>query len=139
MYQSLDGGNTWTFFPDTTYGAVTEGGDLPHVAVTSLSLSLGNINADTGRSTLDGPYAPSASNQTTASKADPDTLMAATYGQGEFAINLAPLILGNAVTVSPSTAGPTTGSPPIVTGPITIGGSSEITAFGMPPGSPSRT
>ena len=32
--------------------------------------------------------------------ADPDVLMAATYGQGEFAINLAPLILGNAVTVS---------------------------------------
>ena len=31
--------------------------------------------------------------------------MASTYGQGEFAINLAPLILGNAITVSPTTSG----------------------------------
>ena len=55
VYQSLDAGKTWTFFPDTTYGAVVEGGYLPHVAVTSLSLSLGNVNADTGMSTWRGP------------------------------------------------------------------------------------
>ena len=88
-----------------------EGGYLPHVAVTSLSLSLGDINPNTGMPTLAGPYAPNAANQTTASAADPDTLMAATYGQGEFAINLAPLILGNAVTVTPATPGTGTGRP----------------------------
>ena len=48
VYQSLDDGQTWTLFPDTTYGAVTEGGYLPHVAVTDLSLSLGNIDPNTG-------------------------------------------------------------------------------------------
>ena len=130
VYQSVDGGQTWTYFPDTTYGAVVEGGYLPHVAVTSLSLSLGDVNVATGMPTLDGPYAPAASNQTAASAADPDTLMAATYGQGEFAINLAPLILGDEVTVSPTTAGTGTGSSPVVTGPITISGSSEISGFG---------
>jgi len=130
VYQSVNGGQTWTYFPDTTYGAVAEGGNLPHVAVTSLSLSLGDINVATGMPTLNGPYAPNASNQTTALLADPDTLMAATYGQGEFAINLAPLILNDNVTVSPTTAGTGTGSLPVVTGPITISGSSEISAFG---------
>ena len=56
--------------------------------------------------------------------------MAATYGQGEFAINLAPLIVGNTVTVSGDDPGTGTGSPPVVTGPITISGTSEITGFG---------
>ena len=130
VYQSVDGGQTWTYFPDTTYGAVVEGGYLPHVAVTSLSLSLGDTNVATGMPTLDGPYAPATVNQTAALAADPDTLMAATYGQGEFAINLAPLILGDEVTVSPTTAGTGTGSSPVVTGPITISGSSEISGFG---------
>ena len=60
---------------------MTEGGNLPHVAVTSLSLSLGNIDPNTGMPTLAGPYAPNASNQTSAAAADPDVLMAATYGQ----------------------------------------------------------
>ena len=39
---------------------MTEGGYLPHVAVTSLSLSLGDINPNTGMPTLAGPYAPNA-------------------------------------------------------------------------------
>ena len=130
VYQSLNNGTTWTLFPDTTYGAVVEGGYLPHVAVTSLSLSLGDIDPNTGMPTLDGPYAANASNQTSAAAADPDVLMAATYGQGEFAINLAPLILGNTITVSPTTSGTGTNSPPVVTGPVTISGSSEISGFG---------
>ena len=58
VYQSLDDGQTWTLFPDTTYGAVAEGGNLPHVAVTDLSLSLGNIDANTGMPNLAGPYDP---------------------------------------------------------------------------------
>ena len=36
VYQSTDDGQTWTLFPDTTFGAVAEGGDLPHVSVTDL-------------------------------------------------------------------------------------------------------
>ena len=162
VYQSLNNGQTWTLFPDTTYGALAEGGDLPHDAVTSLSLSLGNVDANTGMPTLAGPYqtfvftgtltsgsatvtgigsmtglvageditgtgipagttilavssstdnitlsanATATGSQSLAAAnpkavADPDLLMAATYGQGEFAINLAPLILGNTVTVS---------------------------------------
>ena len=95
---------TWTLFPDTTYGAVVEGGNLPHVAVTDLSLSLGNIDPNTGMPNLAGPYAPNPSDHDR--RADPDVLMATTYGQGSFAINLAPLIVGNAVTVSPTTRGP---------------------------------
>ncbi len=130
VFQSLNGGQTWTLFPDTTYGAVTEGGYLPHVAVTSLNLSLGDIDPDTGMPTLDGPYAPNAANQTSAANADPDTLMAATYGQGEFAINLAPLILGNTVTVSGTTLPVAPSELPTVTGPINILGSSEISGFG---------
>ena len=121
---------TWSLFPNTTYGAVTNGGYLPHVSVSSLSLSLGDIDSNTGMATLDGPYAPTPTNRTTASAADPDTLMAATYGQGEFAINLAPLILGDAVTVAGATPGTLPGSPPTVDGPITVSGASEITGFG---------
>ena len=41
-----------------------------------------------------------------------------------------PLILGNVITVAPTTAPTTPGSPPIVTGPITFSGSSEISSFG---------
>jgi len=129
VFQSLDGGYTWTYFPDTTYGAVVEGGYLPHVAVTSLSLSLGDINVNTGMPTLNGPYAPYAINRTTPLNADPDTLMAATYGQGSFAINLAPLIVGNTVSVAPTPVTGTNGLP-VVTGPFTLSGSSEISGFG---------
>ena len=130
VYQSLNNGTTWTFFPDTTYGALVEGGNLPHNAVTSLSTSLGDIDTNTGMPVLAGPYAQSTTNRTTAAAADPDLLMATTYGQGAFAINLAPLILGNAVTVSPTTSGTGSNASPVVTGPVTIGGSSEISAFG---------
>ena len=56
--------------------------------------------------------------------------MATSYGEGAFAINLAPLIVGNAVTVSPTTPGTGSSTVPVVTGPVTISGSSEITAIG---------
>ena len=48
VYMSTDNGQSWSAFPDTTFGAVTAGGYLPHVNVTSLSLSLGNIDPNTG-------------------------------------------------------------------------------------------
>ena len=56
VFQSLDNGATWTLFPSTTYGAVAQGGDLPHVAVTDLDVSLGNVDANTGMPSLAGPY-----------------------------------------------------------------------------------
>ena len=194
MFQSLDNGATWTLFPNMTYGAVAQGGDLPHVAITDLDTSLGNIDANTGMPTLAGPDQafvfsgtltnnsasvtnisnlvglatgdtvtgtgiPSgttirsingstitlSANATTsgseglaaanpATAADPDVLLATTYGRGQFAINLAPLILQNSsgsfVTIAPTTAASTPNSPPIVTGPVTLNGSSEISAFG---------
>jgi len=192
VYQSLDNGATWTLFPDKTYGAVAEGGDLPHVSVTDLNVSLGNVNATTGMPNLAGPdqvfvftgtltsgmasiagvnnlallavgdtvtgtgipngttilglnsstnsimlsaKATASGFQTLAAAnptatPDPDVLLATTYGGGQFAINLAPLILGNTVTASPSMPGTGPNSPPIVTGPITITGSSEVSAFG---------
>ena len=137
VFVSYNEGKSWNLFPETLYGAVTSGGYLPHESVTSMGLSLGDINTQTGMGTLNGPYAPNAANQTTAAQADPDLLMASTYGQGEYAINLAPLILQNPTTgqdisvtggVGPAT--PTSNGLPAVSGPLTIGGESEITNFG---------
>ena len=58
VYMSTDNGTTWTLFPATTYGAVAEGGDLPHVNVTDLSLSQGNVAVATGMPDLAGPVQP---------------------------------------------------------------------------------
>ena len=77
VYMSIDQGQTWTLFPDMTFGAVAEGGYLPHVSVTSLSLSLGNIDPNTGIPNTAGPYDPTDPTATP----DPDILLASTYGQ----------------------------------------------------------
>ena len=61
MYQSIDDGLTWSLFPSTTFGAVAQGGNLPHAAVTDLDLSLGNIDIHTGMPNLAGPYDPTKS------------------------------------------------------------------------------
>src|SRR5262249_3977962 len=96
VYQSLDNGKTWALFPQTSFGAVAAGGNLPHVAVNSLSLSLGNVDPNTGMPDTAGPYNPANPSATP----DPDLLMAATYGRGEFAINLAPLVFPSSVGVA---------------------------------------
>ena len=126
VYQSLDDGLTWSLFPSTTFGAVTQGGYLPHVSVTSLSVSLGNVNPTTGMPNLAGPYDP-----TTASAPDPDLLMASTYGQGQFAINLAPLVFPSTVQIDPSdTSGvDSSGNTIVNTAYPTFTGLSEITGF----------
>ncbi len=191
VYQSLDNGATWTLFPSTTYGAVADGGDLPHDAVTDLDVSLGNVNANTGMPSLVGPdqaivfsgtltsgsdsvtgvglvgsLAPgdtvtgdgiptgttivsvntfgqsiiltsdaTATGSATLAAADPtvtpdpDLLLATTWGRGQFAIDLPPLIVGNSVEISPTAPG--VASNPVYVGtPITISGTSEITGFG---------
>ena len=150
--------------PSTTYGAVTPGGDLPHVNVTDLSLSQGNVAVATGMPALAGPYQTfiftgtltagsttvagitdtsglaagdvitgtgipagttiTAVNKTTDSltlstKAtasgsqalsaanptatpDPDLLLAGTYGEGAFAINLAPMLMTGTTQIDPT-------------------------------------
>lgn len=77
VYMSTDDGQSWTLFPDATFGALVEGGNLPHVAVTSLSLSLGNIDPNTGMPVLAGPYSPTDPTSTP----DPDLMLATTFGE----------------------------------------------------------
>ena len=184
----------WTFFPDTTFGALAEGGDLPHVDVTDLSLSQGNIATASGMPALAGPYqtltfsgtltsgsatvtgvvdigvlavgdyslpelasprerrsqaiigadsitlsadATSTGEQSLnaanpSATADPDLLLAATYGEGEFAINLAPMLFPTTVGLDPSDNSGTAadGTTIVTTATPTIDGESEISGFG---------
>jgi subtilisin-like proprotein convertase family protein len=132
VYRSIDDGLTWTLFPNTALdGSPINGGYLPHTNISDLSLALGNIDVQTGRPNLAGPYDPL--NPTPAgSPGDPDILLATTFGRGSFGIKLAPLIFPNTVnlgTANISGTDPATGTQ-IVTGPITFQGLSEITGFG---------
>ncbi len=128
VYMSIDQGKTWTLFPDTTFGAVAEGGYLPHVSVTDLDLSLGNIDPNTGLPNTAGPYDPT----NTTSTPDPDILLASTYGQGAFAINVAPMTLPNQTAIDPASVSGTAadGTPLVTTATPSFDGLSEITAFG---------
>jgi subtilisin-like proprotein convertase family protein len=74
VYRSVDGGTTWTIFPSVAQdGARVDGGYLPMVQVTDLTLATGGLNPAT-----------SQPNQATG----PNVLLATTYGRGEFAIRL---------------------------------------------------
>ncbi len=188
VYMSTNNGTSWTLYPDSTFGALVEGGDLPHVAVTDLSLSQGDISTASGMPALAGPYQtltfsgaltsgsttvtgivdleeltvgdfvagtgiPSettivAINTTSDSitlsakatatgeqslsasdpmaTSDPDLLLASTYGEGEFAINLAPMLFP--ATVAVASASGTTSDVTTVT--PTIDGESEISGSG---------
>ena len=66
-YRSIDNGQNWSLFPDTTLNGSPQGdgGGLPNAAVTSLSLSLGLVNPTTGRPDV---------------STGPNVLMASTYG-----------------------------------------------------------
>jgi subtilisin-like proprotein convertase family protein len=128
VFMSLDNGQTWTPFPDTNFGAVTEGGYLPHVSVTSLSVSLGNIDPNTGMPNLAGPYDPN----NTSSKADPDVMLATTFGQGAFAINMAPMVFPSSTQIDPGSVSGTApdGTQLVTTSRPVFDGLSEITGFG---------
>ena len=194
VYMLTDNGQTWSLYPETTYGAATPGGDLPHVNVTSLSLSQGNVAVATGMPALAGPYQTflftgtlaagstavagitdtsglavgdvitglgipagttitavnnsnhslTLSNKATVSGSqslsaadptatpDPDLLLAGTYGEGAFAINLAPMLMTGTTQIDPSDLGGATsdGTPIVTTAAPTIDGLSEITGFG---------
>jgi hypothetical protein len=85
VYRSRDNGRDWTVFPDTVSASQTDadggpgdgspvpGGYLPNAHITDLSLSVGNLNPQTGQP--DQSYAT-------------NTLVVTTYGRGQFAINL---------------------------------------------------
>jgi len=130
VYMSIDDGKAWTLFPDTNFGAVAEGGYLPHVDVTDLSLSIGNIDPNTGMPNLAGPYEPASGTPTT--KPDPDLLLASTFGQGAFAINLAPMLFPSTVELDPSSVSGSAadGTPLVTTSQPLFDGLSEISAFG---------
>ena len=84
VFRTLDNGTTWTLFPSKVIdGAPADGGYLPNAQVTDLSLSLGKIDPTTGR-----PIAVPG---------DADTLLATTFGRGQFSIRVAPVIFPSSV------------------------------------------
>jgi subtilisin-like proprotein convertase family protein len=91
VLRSIDGGVTWTSFPDNIatgapgVGTPADYGYLPNVRVTDLDMSLGNINPDNGRPIESGGF---------------NILVASTYGRGQFAIRLAPEVLSQTVGLS---------------------------------------
>lgn len=120
VYRSLDGGQSWTAFPDTAIdGAQFEGGLLPNAHVTELNLAIGNITTSTGRPTVSG---------------SPDVLLATTYGRGDFAIRVAPLIFASSLRLDPTLPKPL-GSNPAQNNitsnlQVVIDGLSEPSSFG---------
>ena len=128
VYMSTNNGQSWSSYPDTSFGAVVAGGYLPHVNVTSLTLSLGNIDANTGMPNLAGPYDPT--NPTTTP--DPDLMLATTFGQGAFAINMGPMLFPSTVQLDKSSNSGTApdGTTLVTSSQPIIDGLSEITGFG---------
>jgi subtilisin-like proprotein convertase family protein len=123
VFRSTDMGATWSIFPaiyqsqpDASLNLTTPGGGyLPVAQVSSLSLAIGNVDPTTGHalavSTVNGQTATS-----------PNVLLASTYGQGSFAIRLAPVVFNDAVN-KPTLTTNDQGQP-------IISGLSEQTAFG---------
>jgi hypothetical protein len=125
VWDSIDNGTTWSEFPNTTFNnAIADGGYLPDVDVTALSLVLGDINPDTGHA-LQSP-------------GDPEILLATTFGRGEFAISLAPDVFPSTIALDTtlpmpngSDSGAVRGFPSYtnVTNPV-IDGTSEVSNYG---------
>ncbi len=97
VFRSLDNGQTWTLFPSTAFDtAPVDGGYLPSVQVTSLTLNLGPINPATGR----------AEQSTNGQPSVQPVLMATTFGRGNFAIGLAPDVFNNTLKLDPTQPAP---------------------------------
>ena len=103
VYRSLDQGASWTLFPSNTseydstntsldelpndvggIGSSAAGGYLSSAEVTDLNIAQGNVNVNNGEPTW----------QT----GDPKVLLASTYGNNQYTINLAPTVIPNANT-----------------------------------------
>ena len=93
VFRSYDRGQNWTLFPDSAFNAdgsantasllnspLGNGGGLPNAQVTDLDLSLGNVDPTTGRPDV---------------STGPNILLASTFGRGQFAIRLAPIVFPN--------------------------------------------
>ena len=85
VVESINNGQTWSVFPSPLPGSVPDAvgpagqtGGLPAANVTSLTLSIGDVDPTTGHP-IQTP-------------GDPNVLLASTYGSGAFAIRLAPQV-----------------------------------------------
>ena len=153
VYRSLDDGQTWGLFPDGAtlynpnvisdpspstgllFSPLGNGGGLPNSHVTDLDMVLGNIDPNIGLPVI-------VNN-------GPNVLLASTYGTGDYAIRLAPIVFPNTatqptiLTLDPTLPGPSVTNPAggsdsgssatdlvtNVTDPV-IDGLSEQSAFG---------
>jgi DNA-binding beta-propeller fold protein YncE/subtilisin-like proprotein convertase family protein len=130
VFRSTDNGSTWILFPSldpnalnpTAAAAYGDGGGLPNALVTSLNLSIGQINPTNGRADI---------------STGPNVLLASTFGRGDFTIRLAPDVFASSLGLDPNLPAPGgSDSSPTHTG-ITnvvqpyIDGLSEQTAFGQ--------
>ena len=125
VFRSLDNGTTWSVYPSIAFdGATADGGYLPNVDVTDLSMSIGKIDPTTGRAI--------------AVPGDPNTLLATTYGRGQFAIRLAPIVFPTSVALDTKLPAPTgsvsgtdsQGFPIVKVAQPVFDGTSEQSAFG---------
>ena len=130
---SYDDGGSWQRFPsalpsgpNNTPTPPGDGGGFPTANVTDLDLALGNIQRTTGRPDLAGPYDP-----VNPGDADPDTLLATTFGRGQYAIRLAPVTFPNTVRLNPNSVAGTAddGTPLVSTSQPVFEGLSSITGF----------
>jgi subtilisin-like proprotein convertase family protein len=131
VYASLDNGATWSLFPSMALNsAPADGGFLPNVSVTDLTLSLGTVDPTTGRGQQTATVANPSGGTATATATD--TLLATTFGRGSFQIRLAPLVIPGTASVASGDSGglATDGSTIVTNAQATIRGVSEQTAFG---------
>lgn len=125
VYRSLDNGATWTVFPNASAdNAPIDGGYLPNVKVSDLTIAIGQIDPTTG--------------QAVAQPGDPNTLLATTFGRGQFMIRLAPLVFQTSLALDPKLPAPGGSSnsvdslnrPVVTISQPVIDGLSEQSAFG---------
>ena len=131
VFVSLDNGQTWSLFPNVSFnGSPADGGFLPDAQVTQLNVVLGNVDPTTGRAVQQ--------------PGDPNVLLATTYGRGDYAIRLAPIVFPNtatspnSITLDPNKPAPNgsnngtapNGGPLVTTAQPFLDGFSEQSAFG---------
>jgi subtilisin-like proprotein convertase family protein len=129
VYMSSDNGTTWVLYPTSTFGAVSDGGDLPHVDVTDLSLSQGNIAVATGMPDLAGPYNPEDPTPTdTFSGTLTDGSATVTDVSSFTDMVVGATVVGNGIPNGTTVkAINTTGDTVTLTEAVTIGGSEQLT------------